>query len=226
MASEKFVAYYRVSTRRQGQSGLGLEAQQKAVRDWLNGGRWELVEEFTETESGGKGDRPKLQAALAACRVRKATLVIAKLDRLARDAHFLLGLQKEGVRFRAVDMPEANEMVVGIMACIAQGERKMISDRTKAALKAAKARGVKLGGYRGVRGYTPTAQDRRKASRALTEKANRIAQDYAHLIGAIRDTGVTSLNGISKALNAQGVPSPRGGLWQSVTVKRVLERLA
>lgn len=223
MASEKFVAYYRVSTRRQGQSGLGLEAQQKAVRDWLNGGRWELVEEFTEVESGRKADRPKLQAALAACRIHKATLVIAKLDRLARDAHFLLGLQKEGVRFRAVDMPEANEMVVGIMACIAQGERKMISDRTKAALKAAKARGVKLGGYRG---YTPSSQDRRKASRALTEKAKRVAQDYAHLIGSIRGSGVTSLNGISKALNAQGVPSPRGGLWQSVTVKRVLGRLA
>ena len=122
----------RVSTAKQGASGLGLEAQRKAVEDFLNGGSWKIQTSFTEVESGKRDDRP----AIRACRAYGATLAIAKLDRLSRDAHFLLGLQKAGVKFVAADMPEANEMVVGIMACIAQGERKMISERTKAALKA------------------------------------------------------------------------------------------
>jgi DNA invertase Pin-like site-specific DNA recombinase len=152
MARGKFVSYLRVATDRQGQSGLGLEAQRAAVRDWLDGGRWTLIEEFVEVESGAKNGRPKLDAALAMARAHGATLVIAKLDRLSRDAHFLLGLQKAGVKFVAVDMPEANEMVVGIMAVVAQAERKMISARTKAALAAAKAKGKKLGGFRGRAG--------------------------------------------------------------------------
>jgi len=142
----KFVSYLRVSTKRQGESGLGLEAQRKAVSDFLNGGNWQLVEELVEVESGKHDhNRPALHKALEACKVYGATLVIAKLDRLSRDAHFLLGLQKAGVKFVAADMPEANEMVVGIMALVAQAERRMISERTKAALQAAKARGVKLG---------------------------------------------------------------------------------
>src|ERR671911_796243 len=142
MAQGKFVAYYRVSTERQGRSGLGLEAQRKAVEDYLNGGRWQLLAEFVEVESGKREDRPKLAEALALCRLHGATLVIAKLDRLSRDAHFLLGLQKAGVDFVAADMPDANKMTVGIMALVAQHEREMISERTKAALAAAKARGV------------------------------------------------------------------------------------
>ena len=145
MAQGRFVSYLRVSTDRQGRSGLGLEAQRKAVDDFLNGGRWKLIAEFVEVESGKRDDRPKLAEALALCRLHNAVLVIAKLDRLSRDAHFLLGLQKAGVRFVAADMPEANEMVVGIMAVVAQAERKMISARTKAALAAAKARGKRLG---------------------------------------------------------------------------------
>jgi DNA invertase Pin-like site-specific DNA recombinase len=140
----KFVSYLRVSTKRQGESGLGLEAQRKAVSDFLNGGNWQLVEELVEVESGKHDhNRPALHKALEACKVYGATLVIAKLDRLSRDAHFLLGLQKAGVKFVAADMPEANEMVVGIMALVAQAERRMISERTKAALQAAKARGVR-----------------------------------------------------------------------------------
>src|ERR671927_1374969 len=145
MAQGRYVSYLRVSTDRQGRSGLGLEAQRKAVEDFLNGGRWDLIAEFVEVESGKRDDRPKLADALALCRLHNATLVIAKLDRLSRDAHFLLGLQKAGVRFVAADMPEANELVVGIMAVVAQAERKMISARTKAALAAAKARGKRLG---------------------------------------------------------------------------------
>src|SRR3954453_14936005 len=145
MAKGQYVSYLRVSTDRQGKSGLGLEAQRKAVADFLNGGRWDLIDEFVEVESGKRDDRPKLAEALALCRLHNAVLVIAKLDRLSRDAAFLLGLQKAGVRFVAADMPEANEMVVGIMAVVAQAERKMISTRTKAALAAAKARGVRLG---------------------------------------------------------------------------------
>ncbi len=134
MAEGSFVSYLRVSTDRQGRSGLGLEAQRKSVDDFLNGGRWNLAAEFVEVESGKRDDRPKLAEALALCRLHRATLVIAKLDRLSRDAHFLLGLQKElqqaGLRFVAADMPEANELTVGIMAVVAQAERKMISART------------------------------------------------------------------------------------------------
>ena len=130
----------------QPRAGLGLEAQRKAVSDFLNGGNWQLVEELVEVESGKHDhNRPALHKALEACKVYGATLVIAKLDRLTRDAHFLLGLQKAGVKFVAADMPEANEMVVGIMALVAQAERRMISERTKAALQAAKARGVQAG---------------------------------------------------------------------------------
>ncbi len=148
MATGSFVSYLRVSTARQGQSGLGMEAQRKAVSDYLNDGQWQHIAEFVEVESGKNNDRVELAKAMALCRLRNATLVIAKIDRLSRDAHFLLGLQKAGVRFVAADMPEANEMVVGIMAVVAQAERKMISARTKAALAAAKTRGINLGGRR------------------------------------------------------------------------------
>ena len=167
MAEGNFISYLRVSTAKQGASGLGLEAQRKAVDDYLDGGRWKLRAEFVEIESGKRDDRPELANALKACRAYKATLVIAKLDRLSRDAHFLLGLQKAGVKFVAVDIPEANEMVVGIMAVVAQAERKMISDRTKAALAAAKARGKVLGGNRG---YTPTNADRAAAAAARKDR--------------------------------------------------------
>src|SRR6478736_644949 len=146
----KFVSYLRVSTKRQGESGLGLEAQRAAVAAFLNGGNGQLVEELVEVESGKHDhNRPALHRALEACRLYGATLVIAKLDRLSRDAHFLLGLQKAEVRFVAADMPEANEMVVGVLALVAQAERRMISERTKAALQAVKARGKRLGQPKG-----------------------------------------------------------------------------
>lgn len=219
----KFIAYYRVSTVRQGRSGLGLEAQRAAVLSYLNGGSWELIAEVTEVESGRRSDRPQLAAALAACRLHGATLVIAKLDRLSRDAAFLLGLQNAGVRFTAVDMPEANELVVGIMACVAQAERKMISERTKAALKAAKTRGVALGGFRG---HVATDDARSRALTVRTDAADRRALDLAPTIKALQAEGVCSLRAIASALNARGITARRGGVWSPSQVRDVLARIS
>jgi DNA invertase Pin-like site-specific DNA recombinase len=216
-----FVSYLRVSTKAQGQSGLGLDAQRQAVADYLNGGDWRLIAEFVEVESGANDERPKLAEALARCRIHNATLVIAKLDRLSRDAHFLLGLQKAGVRFVAADMPEANEMIVGIMAVVAQAERKMISARTKAALAAAKARGVKLGGNRGNLPGATSAKGRLAALEARRKSARRRAEDLKPIIVELKAQGVASLSRIAVALNDRGVPAPRGGKWTAVQVGRL-----
>jgi DNA invertase Pin-like site-specific DNA recombinase len=145
---DKFVAYYRVSTDRQRKSGLGLEAQRKAVHDYLNGGTWSLVGDFTEIESGKRNKRPELEKALAVCKRQKAKLVIAKLDRLSRNLAFIATLMDSGVEFVAVDNPHANKLTVHILAAVAQHEREMIAQRTKDALQAAKARGVVLGNPR------------------------------------------------------------------------------
>ncbi len=146
MANGKFVSYLRVSTTQQGISGLGLEAQRASIEGFLNGDKWTLVKEVVEVESGKRNDRTALAEALRICRLQKATLVIAKLDRLARNVHFISGLMESGVEFVAVDMPEANRFVVHIMAAVAEQEAEAISKRTKAALAAAKARGTQLGG--------------------------------------------------------------------------------
>lgn len=214
-----FVSYLRVSTERQGRSGLGLEAQRKAVSDFLAGSVSRLVAELVEVESGSRDGRPRLAEALSLCRVHGATLLIAKLDRLSRDAHFLLGLQKAGVRFVAADMPEANEMVVGIMAVVAQAERKMISARTKAALAAAKARGKRLG-TPGNLSNQKTGADHGRASQA--QRAQDRAQDLAPVIAAIRAGGATSLGQMAAALNERGIPAARGGAWSPVQVRRLL----
>ena len=223
MADGNFVAYYRVSTERQGRSGLGLEAQQKAVETYLNGGRWSVVSTFLEVESGKNNNRPKLQEALAACRVHNATLLIAKLDRLSRDAHFLLGLQKAGVRFVAVDMPHADNFTVGILAMVAQKEREMISQRTKDALAAAKARGVKLGGDRGnlsiVSGFGRAASEAVRSAKA-TARAN----DLAPIIREQMSEG-QSLRSIAANLNAQGIKTNQGSQWTAAAVSRTIKRL-
>lgn len=221
MASGKVVLYFRVSTARQGASGLGLDAQHKAVTDFLNGGDWRTVGEFTEVESGKRSDRPELARAVAACRVHGARLLIAKLDRLSRDAHFLLGLEKDGVDFVAADMPNANRLTVGIMAMVAEEERRMISARTKAALAAAKARGAVLGGDHGGRA---TDAARAKAAAVRQGKADKLAADLASIIANIRAKGATSLRAIAAELNAQFVPATRGGDWTAVQVSRVLAR--
>lgn len=222
MASGKFVAYFRVSTERQGRSGLGLDAQRKAVSDFLNGGSWTVVSEFTEVESGSRDDRPELAKAMAACRIYGAKLVIAKFDRLSRDVHFLTGLEKAGVQFVAADMPDANEMVVHMMVVVAQAERKMISARTIAALAAAKARGTKLGGDRG---NLPAVAHlgAQKSAIVRTEAAEQRAADLLPLVGKLAADGA-SLRNIACELNARGIPTARGGAWSAVQVKRVLDR--
>jgi DNA invertase Pin-like site-specific DNA recombinase len=217
MAKGKWVAYYRVSTDRQGESGLGLEAQKAAVATYLNGGRWTLLAEYTEIESGKRDDnRPQLAAAMAQCEMTGATLCIAKLDRLSRDAHFLLGLQKSGVEFVCADMPEANKLTIGLLAVVAQHEREQISARTKAALAAAKARGTILGGYKG--GPVPDGRIGVVAKRA---KADAFAARVRPAIEAMQGK---SLNEIAAALTEQGVRTAQGGAWTATAVRRVLAR--
>ena len=226
MKTGKFVSYLRASTGRQGRSALGLEAQRKAVNDYLNGGNWELLAEFVEIETGKRGDRPKLKEALHRCKVTGATLVIAKLDRLSRNLPFIAALQDSGAKFVAADMPEANEMMIQFMAVIAQHEHKMISTRIKAALAAAKARGVQLGrpnlvalqaAGAGKPGWTKGADANRAG-------ANQHARDVRPVIEAIRADGTTSLKGIAVELNARSIPTARGGRWYATTVRNLLAR--
>ena len=218
----KFISYLRVSTQRQGKSGLGLEAQRAAVEAFLNGGNWQLVEEHVEVESGKHDhNRPALKRALDACKVYGATLVIAKLDRLSRDAHFLLGLQKAGVKFVAADMPEANEMVVGIMALVAQTERRMISERTKAALQAAKARGVRLG--------NPTRKPPRTTAESIARGAAtraRQAREFAErLRPVLANLDHLSANAAAKELHRRGIATANDGKWSAGKVIAVRKRL-
>lgn len=219
MVSEgRFVAYYRVSTQSQGRSGLGLAAQQKAVRDFLDGGHWKLIAEFTEVESGKRFDRPKLAEAMRVAKRHKATLVIAKLDRLARSVAFISDIMEGDVEFVAVDMPMANRLTVHILAAVAEHEREMISQRTKSALAAAKARGTLLGN----RTNLEVAQLKSRAARS--NASAQFVQNVIPVIGQIQATGLTSLRDIAGALNARGVRSARGGEWQPTQVKRVLVR--
>jgi DNA invertase Pin-like site-specific DNA recombinase len=222
VAEGKFIAYYRVSTERQGRSGLGLEAQRKAVADYLNGGAWALVEEFVEVESGKRADRQELAKALKACRAHKAVLVIAKLDRLSRNAAFLLNLRDAGVEFVAADLPAANRLTVGIMALVAEEEALMISARTKAALAAAKVRGTKLGFANPAR--IDQHEISAKGVAAVTAGADRHAANVLPIIRTIQAAGVASLHGVADALNARGIHTARGGKWYAATVRNMLLR--
>src|SRR5690349_21739379 len=216
MAEGRFVAYYRVSTDRQGRSGLGLDAQRSAVTDYLNGGNWQLVAEFTEVESGRKNDRPELAKALATCRRIGATLIIAKLDRLARNVAFVSNLMESGVEFTAVDFPTANRLTIHILAAVAEHEREMISARTKAALAAAKARGTKLGNPNGL-----SAEARTRGTAVAVAKRKAAAADLAPVITEIKAGGRTSLRAIAAELDARGIRAPCGGKWTAPAVMRL-----
>ena len=213
----RFVSYLRVSTARQGRSGLGLEAQRAAVSDFLAGRV--LLREVVEIESGAIDKRPQLACAFETCQLTGGTLLVARLDRLSRDAAFLLALQKAGVKFVCVDNPHATPFTVGILAVVAQHEREQISIRTKAALAAAKARGKKLGGYRG--GPVPSTADAAAARRA---KADTFAARISPVILELQDQGF-GLRAIARELSERGIMTATGGrAWTPTGVRNVLAR--
>jgi DNA invertase Pin-like site-specific DNA recombinase len=221
----KFVCYFRVSTARQGRSGLGIDAQREAVKTYLNGGDWQIVGEFTEIESGKRSDRPALEQALAAARLHRAGLIVSKVDRLTRSVAFLSRLLEAGVDVRFADLPQiegaTGRFLLQQMVAVAALEAGMISARTKAALAAAKRRGKKLGGNRGVK---PNAEMRAASTAALQKRAD--ARASAPVIVELRAGGATSLRAIADGLNARRIPTARGsGTWSAVQVARVLERL-
>jgi DNA invertase Pin-like site-specific DNA recombinase len=217
--SPRFVSYVRGSTERQGKSGLGLEAQRAAVTAYVAGQRGQLLEEFREIESGKKDDRPQLTAALAACRRHRAVLVIAKLDRLARRVSFISTLMDGDVDFVACDFPQANRLTLHILAAVAEHEREMISQRTRAALQAARNRGVKLGNP------TNAGECLAQARAARSAQARRRAENVRPLIDQIMQSGATSLRVIGAALTARGIRTCRGSTrWHPEQVAAVLRR--
>jgi DNA invertase Pin-like site-specific DNA recombinase len=221
----KAVLYYRVSTSSQGRSGLGLEAQREAVGKFCQTRGCEVLAEFTEVESGKRNDRPELAKAMHRAEVTGSTLIIAKLDRLSRDAAFLLQLQKSGVRFMAADMPEACNLTVGILALVAQQEREAISARTKAALAAAKDRGQRLGNPNGAAPLRRAAKGNHAAVGALKDAADRHASKLRTVVEDIQERGITSLQGIASELNELRMETPRGGKWYPTSVRNLLARL-
>ena len=218
-----FVAYYRVSTERQGKSGLGLEAQKKAVADLIQFNGNKLIAQFKEVESGKRNDRPRLDKAIKRCNATGATLIVAKLDRLSRNAAFLMTLKDSGVALMAADMPEANAMMIGVMALVAQHEREAISRRTKEALAAAKARGQKLGGLR--ENAPDISQYKDQATAARQAKADKRVAVIAEDLQALKAQGL-SLNAMAKALNERSIQTARGCEWTPTAVKRALARLS
>jgi DNA invertase Pin-like site-specific DNA recombinase len=242
MAQGRFVAYYRVSTDKQGRSGLGLDAQREAVHRHLNGGTWHLVAEVVEVESGKRNDRPKLAEALRLCRIHKATLIIAKLDRLARNVAFISNLMESGVEFTAVDFPQANRLTVHIIAAVAEHEAVMISQRTKDALASKRAfyarltdeqkaelraqgKATQLGGDRGNLAAV-RAQATANSAAARREAAKRRAADLSPIVAEIRaGADGASLRQLAAGLNARGIRTAQGGQWSATQVKRVLERV-
>jgi DNA invertase Pin-like site-specific DNA recombinase len=208
----QFIAYYRVSTDRQGRSGLGLEAQQAAVRGYL--GAAAPIAEFTEIESGKRNDRPQIKQALTLCRKRKARLVIAKLDRLSRNLAFIATLMDSGVEFVAVDNPHATRLTLHILAAVAEHEREMIAERTKAALRAAKARGIRLG-RNGADLLAPTYH----------AEAIERARQLAPLLAELKSAGMSARQ-MAVQLTARDIPTPTGARWYAQTVIRMLDRIS
>jgi DNA invertase Pin-like site-specific DNA recombinase len=224
MASGRFVSYLRVSTAQQGKSGLGVDAQRHAVEIYLNGGKWTLVKEFVEVESGKRADRPELAKALALCRAHRAALVVAKVDRLARSQRFLSRVLEADIEIRFCDLPTIEgpmgRFILQQMMSVAELEAGMIGARTKAALASSKK---KLGGFRGRPG---TAADLRKARAARSSAADAQADALAPILGRIDPTGAESLRTVAALLAAEGVPTPSGrGEWTAKAVSRLRERL-
>ncbi|WP_299912788.1 recombinase family protein [uncultured Paracoccus sp.] len=218
----RFVAYLRVSTDRQGKSGLGLEAQRRAVQDYLTARNGEMLAEYVEVESGKVNERPQLALAMADAKRAGAVLLIAKLDRLARNVAFIANLLEAGVEVAAADLPEANRFVLHIMAAMAEEEGRMISARTKAALAAAKARGVSLGWA------MPSRRDEqrsasRKGVQATTRAADTHASNILPMVRQIADSGA-SLHQIAAELNRRGINTARGGKWYATTVRNLMVR--
>jgi DNA invertase Pin-like site-specific DNA recombinase len=218
----KFVTYYRVSTQKQGQSGLGLEAQKSAVKEYIKAHGGVELATFTEVESGKINARPQLEAALLRCRQAHATLLVAKLDRLSRNAAFLFNLRESGVKFQALDIPEANTLTLGVMFVLAQHEREIISARTRVALAARRARGLPLGTPRDMSPYAARASA--LASAKNTEKAKRRAAEVVPAIKAARSDGCRTLRQIAERLDELGIPTPRGKKWTATAVANA-ERL-
>lgn len=221
----KIVTYLRVSTDRQGKSGLGLEAQRTSIEAYAEARSACIVREFVEVESGKKNERPQLAAALHLAKVTGSTLVIAKLDRLSRNAAFLLALRDSGVKFIAADMPDANELTVGIMALVAEQERQAISQRTTDALKAAKAMGAKLGNPNGAAALRRAGKGNEAAVGTIKAKAEAYAADLKPIIQDIIKAGIVSLAGIANELNARQISTARDGKWHKATVANLLARI-
>ena len=205
----KFISYLRVSTDKQGVRGYGIAAQRKAVKDYLDGGRWQLLGEFVEVESGRRNDRPQLARALAACKKHRAKLVIAKLDRLARNVRFIATLMDGNVEFVCCDMPQATRLTIHVLAAVAEHEREMIVKRTKEGLAAARARGVKLGNPALPAANRAAAFERAEALRPILAELSELSATAA-----------------AAELNARAVATPNGAKWSAITVIRVRRRLA
>ena len=218
MSPVRYIAYFRVSTAAQGRSGLGLEGQQAAVASYLATQHHDLVGSFTEIESGRNSDRPQLTAALAQARRQKATVVIAKLDRLARSVAFISAIMESGVEFIAADMPAANRLTIQIMAVIAENEARMISERTKAALAAAKARGVVLGNRASAIAAQPMARE------VIAKQADNHADNVLPTLRQIVKSGAQSVHVVAEQLNLRGVRTARGGQWHGTTILNLIRR--
>ena len=221
----RIISYLRVSTARQGASGLGLEAQRAAVATFVAAGEHSMIAEYVEIESGARAARPHLNTALASCRLHRATLVIAKLDRLARNVSFIANLMDGGVEFVACDMPHANRLTLHLLAAIAEHEREMISQRTKAALQAARARGVRLGNPSGagalLKGCSAAAGRSAAVRRAkAAAHAAAVAPTFAELTSER-----ISFRAMAKVLNHRGVPSPTELSWYPEQVRRTQLRI-
>lgn len=229
MRSAKFIAYYRVSTQKQGRSGLGLEAQKQTVLDYLKGDRTVLAGEYIEVESGKLADRPELERALLACRIHGASLIVAKVDRLSRSVGFLHKIIESGVDIRFCDLPElqgpTGRFMLNQMAAVAELEAGLISQRTKAALKAAKARGKRLGNPQNAT-RDGTLKGCQRGRQSQIDRSRARARDLEPALQDIRSRGLTTLVAIANALNERSIPTPRGCRWQAKSVQRLLARLS